>query len=76
MKTLKIAHVEGKDCVEELYKFLVAYHTTLQVKIGAAPAFLMFGRELRSKLPELRKENSLPDEGKHDLDWRGKVEGE
>ena len=50
LKTLKTVRVKGKDWVQELYKFLVSYCTTPQVTTGASPA-LMFGRELRSKLP-------------------------
>ena len=54
LKTLKIAEVEGKRWTEELPKFLLAYRSTPQVSTGATPAFLMFGREIKTKLPELR----------------------
>ena len=30
---------------------------------GVTPAFLMFGRELKTKLPELRRAGNLLDEG-------------
>ena len=35
LKTLKVAHVEGKNWREELQKFLLAYRTTPQTSTGA-----------------------------------------
>ena len=35
----------------------------------------MFGRELRTKLPELRPNKSVLDEGIRDRDWRRKLTG-
>ena len=43
LKTLKVAHVEGKNWREELQKFLVACRTTPQTSTGVTPAFLLFG---------------------------------
>lgn len=39
---------------------------------GVTPAFLMFGRELKTKLPELRRAGNLLDEGVRDRDWNHK----
>ena len=72
LKTLKVAHVEGKNLREELQKFLLAYKTTPQTSTGVTPAFLMFGRELETKLPELRRTGNLLDEGVRDRDWNHK----
>lgn len=63
LKSLKNAHIEGNNWHEELQKFLLAYRTTPQTSIGVTPAFLMFGRELKTKLPELRCTGNLLDEG-------------
>ena len=67
LKSLKVAHTEGKNWREELQKFLLAYRTTPQTSIGVTPAFLMFGRELKAKLPELRCAGNLLDEGVRDV---------
>ena len=70
---MKVAHVEGKNWREELQKFLLAYRTTPQASTGVTPAFLMFGRELKTKLPELRCAGNLLDEGVRDRDWNHKL---
>ena len=67
LKSLKVAHTEGKNWREELQKFLLAYRTTPQTSTGVTPAFLMFGRELKAKLPELRCTGNLLDEGVRDV---------
>ena len=73
LKTLKVAEVEGKKWSEELPKFLLAYRSTPQVSTGATPAFLMFGRETKTKLPELKADKSVIDESTRDRDWSYKL---
>ena len=51
---------------EKLDKFLPAFATL---------AFMMFRRELKTKLPELKREKQLVDEATRKLDWRRKVAG-
>ena len=75
LKSLKIADAEGKRWKEELNKFLLAYRTTPHSSTLATPAFLMFGRELKTKLPELRPNKSVLDEGMRDRDWNRKLAG-
>ena len=75
LKALKIAHAEGKNWREELNKTLFAYRTTPHSSTGVTPAFLMFGRELKSKLPELRRDKSVMDESIRDRDWSQKLSG-
>ena len=75
LKALKIAHVEGKPWQTELHKFLLAYRSTPHTSTGETPAFLMLRRELRTKLPELREENSIFDEHTRDRDWSQKLAG-
>ena len=72
LKTLKVTPVEGKDWCEELQTFLLAYRSTPQTSTGVTPAFLMFGRELKTKLPELRCAGNLLDEWVRDRDWNHK----
>ena len=55
LKVLKIAQVEGKRWKDELNKILLAYRTTPHSNTGMTPASLMFGRELKTKLPELTR---------------------
>ena len=75
VKMLKIAKVEGKQWKLELVNFLMAYRSTPQVTTGQTPYFLMFGREMRTKLPELRVDKTLRDEGVRDKDWEQKLRG-
>ena len=75
LKSLKIAEAEGKAWKDELNKFLLAYRTTPHSSTGVTPAFLMFGRELRTKLPELRSDKSILDESIRDRDWNQKLAG-
>ena len=74
LKALKVAQVEGKNWRKELPKFLLAYRSTPQVSTGSTPASLMFGRELKTKLPELRGERSVLDESSRERDWQHKLE--
>ena len=55
LKILKIAHAEEKNMKRELYKFLLAYNSTPHQTTGIAPAELLFGRKIRTKMPELSK---------------------
>ena len=73
LKSLKIAEAEGKKW--KLNKFLLAYRTTPCSSTGAIQAFLMFGRELKTKLSELRPNKSTLDEGIRDRDWNQKLSG-
>jgi len=73
LKALKIAQVEGKGWKDELNKFLLAYRTTPHSTTGMTPASLMFGRELKTKFPELRPHKSVLDESIRDRDWNQKL---
>ena len=75
LKSLKVAEVEGKKWKDELDEFLLAYRTTPHSSTGTTPAFLMFWRELKTKLPELRPNKSLLDESTRDRDWNQKLAG-
>ena len=60
LKAIKIAQIEKKDWKRELLKFLLAYRSTPHSTTGVSPAKLLFGREIRTKLPELREEDARP----------------
>ena len=55
LKVLRIAKAEKKNLWTELGKFLTAYRTTPHSSTGVTPAKLLFNREIRSKIPELRR---------------------
>ena len=73
MKSIEIAQIEGKDWREELQTFLIAYRSTPQMTTGATPFYLMFGREMHSKLPDLRREAPVTSEEVCDRDWSRKL---
>ena len=75
LKSLKIAEAKGKKWKEELNKFLLAYRTTPHSSTGVTPAFLMFGRELKTKLPELHPKKSVLYESIRDRYWNQKLAG-
>ena len=73
LKFMKIAAAEGKRWLDELPTFLLAYRSTPQVSTGATPTSPMFGKEISTKLPELRPEKYLRDESMRDKDWEQKL---
>jgi transposase InsO family protein len=57
LKSMRIAYAAGKDWRKELNKFLMAYRSTPHTTTGASPAKLLFGREIRTKVPCLKRES-------------------
>ena len=62
LKTLKIAHAEQKNWNIELQRFFLAYRTTPHTTTGESPSKLLFGRDIRSKLPDLALFNENPNQ--------------
>ncbi|XP_021343033.1 uncharacterized protein K02A2.6-like [Mizuhopecten yessoensis] len=69
---------------KEIYAFLMAYRSTPHSVTGESPAKMMFGREIRTKIPEYSMEKTVspgPEFGRdyrisaqnHDRDWKEKV---
>lgn len=54
MKRVKIACSEGKDWKSDLNKYLVTYRCTPHSTTGVSPSKLLYGREIRTKLPDLQ----------------------
>ena len=76
LKSLQIADLEGKNWRTELVTWLTAYRSTPQATTGVTPFYLMFGREMRTKLPELRREAvEVPREEVRDHNWSNKLKG-
>ncbi|ELT98114.1 hypothetical protein CAPTEDRAFT_27554, partial [Capitella teleta] len=58
----------------ELTKILLAYRSTPHCVIGKTPAFLMFGRELKTKLPGFRPDGDIHTESISEKDWERKLQ--
>ena len=75
LKVLKIANSEKKNIKREMYKYLLAYHSTPHSSTGVPPAELMFKRKIRTKLPQLEPSRSQSDEDVRDRDQISKQKG-
>ena len=72
LKSMRIAQAEGKNWKKELVRYLATYRTTPHTVTGVCPAELLFGRKIRTKMPELR-ETSVNDDELRDRDWEKKM---
>ena len=77
LKVMRIAQAEKKDWRRELLKFLMAYRSTPHNTTKESPAKLLYGREIRTKLPSLRSSSSrmAADEDARDKDSVAKQKG-
>ncbi|XP_062704234.1 uncharacterized protein K02A2.6-like [Aedes albopictus] len=73
LKRLRISQELGKDWRNELRLYLLTYHSSKHPTTGKAPGELMFGRQLKSKLPTIS--NFLEDDGVRDRDAAIKEKG-
>ena len=55
-KAVRAAHSEGRDWKKDLYRFLLNYRATPHSTTGIAPSQLLFGRTIKTKLPQLESE--------------------
>ncbi|PFX23985.1 Retrovirus-related Pol polyprotein from transposon 17.6 [Stylophora pistillata] len=76
LKCIQIAHLEGRNWRTELLVWLTSYRSTPQTTTGTTPCYMMFGREMRSKLPEQKRETvGVPGEEVQEQDWSSKLKG-
>ena len=76
-KTVRIAALQGRPIRDEVRRGIRAYRATVHPTTGASPNKLMFGRELRGKLPEARRQTEHPDDAtvrKRDQEQKEKME--
>ena len=73
-KRLQIAVNTGTNWGSELHKFLFSYRNTPHPATGKSPAELLFGRKLRTKLPEFVTHDYVDSEVRdHDAMYKAKV---
>ena len=53
MKSIRAAHLKGKNWCQEMHKFLRQYRSTPHPSTKFAPFHLLFGRSPRTKFPEI-----------------------
>ena len=52
LKAMCAAQAEGKPWQQELQKYLLAYRSTPHTTTDVSPAELLYGRKIRTKMPE------------------------
>ena len=67
MKRIKIARAEKKDWKKEIQTYLLAYRSTPHTVTGKSPAELIFGRQIKTKPPQIGRER-INDEEFRDRD--------
>ena len=65
-KATRAAHAEGKNWKNEIDIFLLNYRATAHCTTGKAPAVLLFGRNIRTKLPSLSTQTAAAPEERED----------
>ncbi|PFX28921.1 Uncharacterized protein K02A2.6 [Stylophora pistillata] len=73
LKRMKIAQAEGKEWKKEVRKYVVAYRSTPHTTTGVSPAELLFGRKMRTKLPELKEESTESEMRDRDGEMKAKT---
>ena len=68
LKSLRISHLENRPWRVELKNFLLAYRSTPHSTTGASPTYLLFGREVRTKLPSISFSDPVSDYAVRDRD--------
>ena len=74
LKRLKIAQAENKNWQTELNKYLMAYRALPHATTGKSPAELLYGRKMRTKMPDVleRPVEENQEVRDHDAENKGK----
>lgn len=57
LKRLRISQLEGSDWRENLLSYLLMYRSTPHSELGKTPSELLFGRNIRDKIPQIKYPN-------------------
>ncbi|KAM0736831.1 Uncharacterized protein ACS0PU_006480 [Formica fusca] len=68
LKRLKIAHAEKRNWKEELLDYLM-YRSTPHSTTGMSPSEMLFGRKIKSKMPEILGDRILDEETRERDAW-------
>lgn len=76
VKRLKISQALKRDWKKDLLMYLSMYYSTPHTTTGKTPSQLMFGREIRTKIPSLQQlGTSVPSTSYRDRDQQSKEKG-
>lgn len=67
-KRLKISAIQDTDWKTDLYEYITLYHSTPQETTGLSPGQMMFGREIRNRIPSIHQPPKLRLEAAKDKD--------
>lgn len=71
-KRIKISCIQGTDWKTDIYEYLILYNSTPQETTGVSPGQMMFGREIRNRIPSIHQTPSLKWESCRDRDMEKK----
>lgn len=60
LKRLKISQIEGSDWRADLLEYLLMYRSTPLIELGKSPSELLFGWNIKDKIPQLSRPNFTP----------------
>ena len=80
LRRLRISQAVSRDWRSQMDKFLIVYRSTPHSTTGVSPAELLFGRKIRTKIPQLQeftchdevrdRESERKEKGKMYADWK------
>ncbi|XP_069761609.1 uncharacterized protein [Narcine bancroftii] len=70
-KRLRIAHAEGQNWREALLSYIAVYWATPHATTGKSPAEVLFGRKIRTKMPEIKEIRDDQEMRDHDAEKKG-----